>query len=56
MFESQCSILILFVIGIVRHKSFASLSVLSFEMLVQCNGFDFESIKTIIFFIVGYNI
>jgi len=46
----------MFVIGIIGCGSFISLFILSIQMLVKCNGFDFEYIKLSIFSIFGYGI
>jgi len=39
----------MFVMEIVRLQSFISLSMLSFQILVECDAFDFELIKSFIF-------
>jgi hypothetical protein len=46
----------MFVIGIIGCESFISFPILSIQMLVKCNGFDFEYIKSSIFSIFGYGI
>ncbi len=45
--KSYCSIIIVFVIGIIGRGSFISLSILLIQMLVECHGFDFESIRCV---------
>jgi hypothetical protein len=44
----------MFVIRIVGCGSFTSLFISLIQMLVKCNGFDFESIKSSIFSIFEY--
>jgi len=44
--KSSYSILIMFVIGILGSGSSISLFILSIQMLVERNGFDFESIES----------
>jgi len=46
----------MFITGIIGHGSFASLSVSLIQMLIEHNGFDFESIESSIFFMFGYGI
>jgi len=48
--KSYCSILIAFVTIIVGCGSFTSLFISSIQMLIECNGFDFESIESFFFF------
>ncbi len=43
----------MFIIGIVGH---GSLSILLVQMLIEHNGFDFESIESFNFFVFGYGI
>ncbi len=45
-----------FVIDIIGHESFTSLFISSIQMLIECNGFDFESIESSISFVFGYGI
>ncbi len=45
-----------FFIGIVGHGSFTSLSILYVQMLIERNGFDFESIELSIYFVLRYGI
>ncbi len=40
----------------VSHESFISLFISLVQMLVKCNGFDFESIESSISFVFGYGI
>jgi len=46
----------MFVIRIVKHGPFISLSILLIQMLFECNGFDFEFVESSIFSIFGYGI
>jgi hypothetical protein len=45
----------MFVSRIIGHGSFSSLFILLIQVLV-CNGFDFESIESSIFFVSGYGV
>jgi hypothetical protein len=48
--------LTMFVTRIIRHGSFIALFILLVQMLVKCNGFDFEYIESSIFSIFRYGI
>jgi hypothetical protein len=48
--------LIMFVTKIIGHGSFTLLSISLVQMLIEHNGFDFDSIESSIFYIFGYGI